>query len=104
MCGQSSGPPPSLGQLLLLLFRSRIPNFDSALKFKILPGDELKFRIHVRVNSMKQPKLALHKLNRNIMRRCSHPQRHTVHQAIRFPDAQVMPLRHNESRSGNEYE
>ena|SRR5208283_726299 len=37
-------------------------------------------------------------LNRNIMRRCSHPQRHTVREAIRFPDAQVMPLRHIESR------
>ena len=66
----------------LLLFRSRIPNFDSALKFKILPGDELKFRIHVRVNSMKQPKLALRELNRNIMRRCSR------HNGTHSPDDQ----------------
>jgi hypothetical protein len=75
-----------------------MPYMDLACKLSLLRqihGDEVALRIHIWINSVKEPKLLLHKLNRNIMRCRSHPKRDALHHTIRLPNSQVMPSRYD---------
>jgi hypothetical protein len=55
-------------------FTPRTPAFTGDLllasrlaRLRQIPGDELTFRIDVRVNSVELPKLTLHKFDRNVI-------------------------------------
>jgi hypothetical protein len=60
-----------------------------------ISGDEIALRIYIRVNSVKELKLMLHKFNGNVVRCRTNPQWDASYHTICFPDSQVMSPRYD---------